>query len=89
MSDLTLTIPAEVVATMRIPPRRREEELRKELAIQLYREGIVAGAGACRICGLSKLEFQDLLGRRGVCQQYDVDDYKQDLEDLAEWTSSQ
>jgi len=59
--------------------------LKKELAVQLYREGLISGFGACRLAGLEKAEFQYLLGQRGVCQQYDVDDYDQDMETLSAW----
>ncbi len=58
---------------------------KKELALQLYREGIVSGLGACRIAGIEKAELQYLLGERGIAQQYDVDDYEQDMEALAGW----
>jgi predicted HTH domain antitoxin len=31
-----------------------ESELLKELALQLYREGLVSSAGACQVAGLMK-----------------------------------
>ena len=64
MKDITLLIPGEVVAHARIPRTRIDAELRKELALQLYREGIVSGGAACQLAELSKLEFQQLLGER-------------------------
>lgn len=85
MENVTLTIPGEILASARIPRSRVEAELRKELAIQLYREGIVTGAGACRLADLGKLEFQHLLGERGVAQQYDEAEYQRDVENLDQW----
>ena len=82
MKDMALTIPGDVLAVVRIPRARIEAELKKELALQLYREGIVPSFGACRIAGIEKAEFQYLLGQRGIAQQYDVDDYEQDKETL-------
>ena len=57
MKDVHLTIPGEVLATAKIPRQRLEAELKKELALQLYREGLIAGGSACRLAGLTKLEF--------------------------------
>ncbi len=85
MNDITLTIPGEALAVARIPRGRMEDEHRKELALQLYREGIVASFGACRIAGMEKAEFQYILGQRGIAQQYDVEDYRTDKETLAAW----
>jgi predicted HTH domain antitoxin len=85
MKDLTLVIPGEVLEAVRIPRHRFGPELKKELAVQLYREGLISGFGACRLAGLEKAEFQYLLGQRGVCQQYDVDDYDQDMETMSAW----
>jgi predicted HTH domain antitoxin len=85
MKDLQLTIPGDILATTKIPRQHLEAQLKKELALQLYREGLISGGGACRLAGLTKLEFQDLLGERGICQQYGQDDYQRDLENLAAW----
>jgi len=84
MKDVTLTIPGDVLAAAKIPRQRLQQELKKELALQLYREGLVSNFGACRLAGLEKPEFQYLLGQRGIAQQYDVEDYEQDLENLAQ-----
>ena len=88
MSSISLTIPSDAVAAMKIPRHRVESELKKQLAVQLYREGMISGAGACRVAEISKAEFQYLLGEIGVCQQYDVEDYHKDLEHLASWRAS-
>ena len=88
MSDVSLTIPGDALAAAKIPRHRLESELRKQLAMQLYREGLISGAGASRVAGVAKAEFQYLLGECGVPQQYGVDDYRQDLEHLAAWRAS-
>lgn len=89
MSDISLTIPGDALAAVKIPRHRLQSELKKQLAIQLYREGLISGAGACRIAGVAKAEFQYLLGQCGVAQQYDVEDYRKDLEHLAAWRASE
>lgn len=89
MKDVQLTIPGEILAATKIPRGRLESQLKTELALQLFREGLIAGGGACRLAGLSKLEFQHLLGERGICQQYGQDDYERDLENLAGWQADE
>lgn len=88
MSDISLTIPGDALAGAKIPRHRLQSELKKQLAIQLYREGLISGAGACRVAAVAKTEFQYLLGEYGVAQQYDVEDYQKDLEHLAAWRAN-
>jgi predicted HTH domain antitoxin len=89
MKDVTLVIPGEAMAVAKIPRQRIESELKRELAIQLYREGLISGFGAARIAGVTKAEFQYFLGQRRVYQQYDVEDYEQDMENLSAWQAGQ
>jgi len=89
MNDVLLTIPGEGLATAKIPRPGLEGELKRQLALQLYREGLVSGAGACRIAGLGKAEFQYLLGRCSVYQQYAVEDYRKDMEHLTAWDTQE
>lgn len=88
MQNILVTIPGDALAGMKVPPERLEAELKKQLALQLYRERLVSGAGACRIAAVTKAEFQTLLAQHEICQQYDVDDYQKDLEHMAAWRAS-
>ena len=88
MNDILVQIPGEVLASAKIPRSQWDAELKKQLALQLYRVGMVSGAGACRIAGVGKLEFQYLLGEAGICQQYGVEDFHEDQENLQAWQSS-
>ena len=82
MQAMTLTLPAESLIGVRIPPRDLEQELRRRLAAALYSDGILSGASACRMASMGKAEFQHLLGERGITQPLDVPDLKQDLSNL-------
>jgi predicted HTH domain antitoxin len=85
MGDVLLRIPETALETARITRDRLEPELLKELALQLYREGLVSSAGACQIAGLTKAEFQYILGEREVCQQLRVEDLEQELKAWDHW----
>nr|QNO41793.1 hypothetical protein EABBNKNM_00008 [Methanosarcinales archaeon ANME-2c ERB4]QNO42717.1 hypothetical protein APGODIHH_00006 [Methanosarcinales archaeon ANME-2c ERB4] len=71
--------------TAKIPRQHLKRELMEELALQLYREGIVSFANARRLADLSKIEFHYLLGERHVLRQYDISDYEKDLENIDAW----
>lgn len=87
MQALTLTLPAESLVGVRIPPRELPQELRRRLAAALFSDGILSGASACRMAGMGKAEFQHMLGERGIAQPLDEADFDQDLSTLAAWNS--
>jgi predicted HTH domain antitoxin len=89
MKTLAIEIPEEVMVAVKIPRNRWETELKKELALQLYRENLISFANAHRLAGMTKIEFHYLLGERKIPRQYDVEDYEKDLENLAKWRSNQ
>jgi predicted HTH domain antitoxin len=89
MHTFSLKIPEELLLTAKIPRQYWEQEIKKELALQLYREGIFSFANARRLAEMSKIEFHYLLGERQIPRQYDITEYKKDLENLAKWRAKQ
>jgi predicted HTH domain antitoxin len=89
MKTVTLDIPEEILIAVKIPRNRLQTGLKRELALQLYRENMISFANAHRLAGMSKLEFHYLLGERQIPRQYDGADYEKDLENLARWKASQ
>jgi len=86
MSSVQITIPEDIAFSAKIPKNKFEREIKKELALQLYREGILSFANARRLSGLSKVEFHFLLGERKIDRQYDIEDYEKDLVNLSKWS---
>ncbi len=60
MKTLALEIPEEVLFELKIPKQRWRIELRKELALQLYRENLLSFGNARRLAGMTKRDFHDL-----------------------------
>ena len=85
MEDVTLTLPAESLIGIRIPPRELQQELRRRLAAALFSDGILSGAAACRMAGMGKAEFQFMLGERGITQPLGEQDFGRDMKNLAVW----
>ncbi len=82
MNALSLEIPANVLVYAKIPRPQLQVGLKRELALQLYRENIVSFAAAHRLAGMSKIEFHYLLGERKIPRQYDETEYEKDLETI-------
>ncbi len=87
MAAHLLELPEEVLRHAKIPRQQWDNVLKRELALQLYREGILSFANARRLAEMEKLDFHMLLGERQIARHYDVDEYEQDLENLAAWRS--
>jgi predicted HTH domain antitoxin len=79
MSAKTLMIPEEVVNALRVPPDDIEAELYKELALALYQRGMLSSGKASALSGLTRLQFEDLLGHRRIRRHYGEEDLQEDL----------
>jgi len=85
MKAINIQIPKDVVLAAKIPHKRLKEEMKRELAVHLYREGILPLGAARRLAGMEKVDFHFFLGQRKVERHYDIDDYKKDLEQVTKW----
>ncbi len=85
MHTFSINMPEKILLNAKIPRQYWEKEIKKELALQLYREGIISFANARRLAGMSKIEFHYLLGEKQIPRQYDISDYEKDLENIIKW----
>ncbi len=67
-----------MVMGARIPEDRFEEVARVELAIALYTQGYLSLGQARRLAGLSKWDFLEELGKRGVIRHYTEEELEDD-----------
>ncbi len=77
--SLTVDIPDEVARALRFPPSEAESELRKELAVALYARGALGFGKARELAGVTKWEFDELLGRRNVTRHHGEHDLAADV----------
>jgi len=77
--DVQLHIPDSVVQAMRLPEETISRELLVELAIALYRQGILSFGKARELADIGKYEFGQLLGKRGVLRHYGQEELDDDL----------
>ena len=74
MKTLTIEIPEDILFELKIPKQRWRAELRKELALQPYRENLLSFGHARRLAGMTKIDFHDLVGERQIPRHYDLED---------------
>ena len=60
------------------------DQLRVDMALGLYVDRRVTLGQAADIAGMSQCELRRLLGQRGVCVQYEIEDYEHDRSVLRE-----
>ena len=76
---LTLTIPDDVIESLKMPRQRMEEELKQEMAFTLYERGLSSMGVARRYAGMTKWAFLDGLAKRGIQRHYGEDELNEDI----------
>lgn len=76
----TIEVPGEIFEALNVPEDEREETLRRELAVSLYREGYLSVGKARELAGCSRREFHELLGDRGVERHYTDAELAEDVD---------
>jgi predicted HTH domain antitoxin len=79
MTEVILKVPTDIVDAIRLPPDVIHAELQKELALALYKRGILSSGKACSLAGLSRWEWIEFLGQRKVPRHYTAGDLETDI----------
>ncbi|MCJ7741300.1 MAG: UPF0175 family protein [Methanoregula sp.] len=79
MTEVILKVPTDIVDAIRLPPDDIHAELQKELALALYKRGILSSGKACALAGLSRWEWVEILGQRKVSRHYTPSDLEKDI----------
>jgi len=77
---MSLVIPDEILQATRMSAA----ELRQEIAVLLFEKEKLTLGQACRLAGMSQLQFQHLLASRQIPVHYDVAEFEEDLKTLQE-----
>ena len=79
MADVTITVPQEIVQALRLPPDAVAAELQRELAVALYQRGILSSGKAAALAGMTRWEWEELLGARKIPRHYADEDLDQGI----------
>lgn len=77
---ISLEIPVEILSAVKLPPREVEREMRKELALAFYQRGVLSLGKSRLIAKMTRWEFEELLGERGVRRHYTEMDLEEDIQ---------
>ena len=88
MENFVIEIPEFSLRQAKITRENWKKELKKELAIQLYRDGILSYANSAKLAEMDKVDFHFLLGEKKVQRQYDLTDYEEDKENWNLWKNT-
>lgn len=77
---LILNIPESIVDALRLPREEVEGELQKELALALYQRGVLSSGKASVLAGMTRWEFEELLGQRQIRRHYTEKNLEEDIE---------
>ncbi|MEH2193096.1 MAG: UPF0175 family protein [Nostoc sp.] len=75
---MSVVIPDDILQSTKMT----EDELRLEIAIMLYKQEKISSGKARTWTGLTVIEFQHELAKRGLCINYDVEDLQTDIKTL-------
>lgn len=76
---IMLEIPDSVARAIRLPHKEQSRQLKIELALGLYAQGILSFGKACELAEMTNLEFGILLGKRNIPRHYDEQDLQDDI----------
>ena len=77
--SVVLEIPDQVAHAIRLPASEQQQSLMTELAVALYARGILSFGKARELTPLNRIEFGQLLGRRGIPRHYTEQDLEDDI----------
>lgn len=75
---MSVVIPDDILQSTKMT----EDELRLEIAIMLYKQEKISSGKARAWTGLTVIEFQHELAKRGLYINYDVEDLQADVKTL-------
>ena len=79
---IMVEIPDDLEVILKIDKKDIPKAVKLYLAIELYREGKISLGKASEIAGISKEEMMEVLSRKGIPINYDIDDLKEDIKRL-------
>ena len=75
-----LEIPEDILVSARIPRERLNEEMKKLISLELYREGVLTLGKACELGGITKWEFFEINKRAAIPLHISEEEWEKDKE---------
>lgn len=82
MESISLKIPPEIVAQIKLPPKRAQRLLMEELVLRLYEEGIISTGQGAYLLKMDRLSFERFMAQRCVAIHCHIEELEQDISNL-------
>ncbi|RLB75847.1 MAG: UPF0175 family protein [Deltaproteobacteria bacterium] len=82
MESISLEISPEIVAQIKLPPKRAQRVLMEELVLRLYEEGIISAGQGAYLLKMDRLSFEHFLAERCIAIHCDIEELDQDISNL-------
>lgn len=76
--QITLNLPDNLSQT----ETYNQNDWLREIAVALFQQELVTLGTASQIAGMHQMEFQQLIGSRGICIHYDIEEFEEDVQGL-------
>lgn len=76
---MQISIPESIIQSIRLPEKRLESELLKELALSLYQQELLSFGKARELAQMEYRAFAELLGERAINRHYEEAELIEDL----------
>jgi predicted HTH domain antitoxin len=77
---MEISIPDSIIQSIRLPEKRLQSELLKELALALYSQDLLSFGKALELAQLSHYEFSKIVGERNIIRHYSQTELEEDLD---------
>ena len=77
-----MDLPKDILLAADISEANAPADIRKHLALYMFKERILSFGKAAELSGVDKLNFMELAGSKGISLNYDEDDYNNDLKTI-------
>ena len=84
MVSIRMDLPKDILLAADISEANAPADIKKYLALYMFKERILSFGKAAELAGVDKLSFMELAGNRGIFLNYDDDDYQEDLKIIKE-----
>ena len=79
---VNMEFPRDILIAADIAEANAHADIKKHLALYMFKERMLSFGKATELSGMNKLEFMELVGSKGVSLNYDADDYLEDVNTL-------
>jgi len=79
---IQMDLPKDILLAADISETNATTEIKKYLAVSLFKERVLSFGKACVLSGMDKMDFMIYAGSKGISLNYDSDDYLEDLETI-------